>query len=609
MAKITKRNLDSAKRAPLRQKSYEAPAIRRRNRQVPKEYQSFQKAPKSRGSCLWFLFLLFLATLAGFWYWNKQTNPVTENSLEFAVSGPEQIVSGDQAVYRIRYKNIDLVPLQQMELDVRWPSGFYFDEASIEPHDSNATTWLLPDLAPGSEVELEIKGQLVGQKDEEMSALFTLGYQPENFHSDFKSRATVATKISDSRLDVSIEGVEKTLVATPQDFTIVFKNLTDESITDLYADILYPDDWAAADNQATAESNDDNTANDFVPEENYLKFDLEPQEEKTLLISGMFPIDSRVDQLLVVEVGNMVDDNFRRLSRVEKTISVVNPKFDIKFEINGKIGSQTVNWGDVLRYQLELKNMSDAEITDVKVSALVDSEVIDWNSLDTVGSYEDGKISWSKDEDSSLAAWPAGETKTFTWQVKVTDDPVPDRAIENIIKLTVDGLPDWEQVTSPVILTVGESLAFNNGIYWDLGGRRVGSGLLPPQVGEETEYLVIWSLPEATGNFDSVTVDTSLPPDVDFISETDIQAGELEFDLEARSLVWSIDDFDNLILPTTASFIIRLTPDEASRGQAVTLLNPTTVTAQGLEEVIVRSRLLKTSDVMANTSEPIGIVQ
>jgi hypothetical protein len=159
------------------------------------------------------------------------------------------------------------------------------------------------------------------------------------------------------------------------------------------------------------------------------------------------------------------------------------------------------------------------------------------------------------------------------------------------------------------MLTIGESLSFNNGVYWDLGGRRVGSGLLPPQVDEETEYLVIWSLPEATGLFDNVSVSSNLPPQVDFISEMDIQGGDLEFDLEDRSLTWTMEGFSDMILPLTASFIVRLTPEEENIGQAMTILNTTTVDASGIEDVTVRSKAIKTSDVISDSSEPIGIVE
>jgi len=617
MAKIIKRNLDALKRAPVRQQSYQAPSISNRSNKVPKEYQTFKKAPKGKGSCLWFLFLLFAATAIGFWYWSQKSPEVVNNSVDLVIDGPQEIVSGDQITYKISYKNTDTVNLQQLELAVRWPNGFYFDEASIDPVDHNATTWLLEDLRPGQSVDLEIKGQLVGQPEEELSASFTLSFQPENFHSDFKAKGSLDTKITDAKIELTIEAIDKTLVATNQAMKVNFKNLSDENLEDLYIDILYPEDFEIVpitDELVTtaAEVIDEENLvlnSDFIKEGNYFKLNLEPEEIKTMLINGVFTIDAKTNQLLVVEIGNMVDNNFRRLARVEKPIIVINPKFDMNFKINEQAGAQAVNWGDDLRYQLEVTNNSEGDMADVIVSAIIDGPALDWDSLDTIGKYSDGKITWTKNENADLANWPAGESRTFTWQIKVVGNPQPERMVENIINIHIEGLEDWQQVSSPVMLTIGESINFNNGVYWDLGGRRVGSGLLPPQVGEATEYLVIWSLPQATGVFNNVNVSVSLPPQVDFISELDIQEGDLEFDLEDRSLTWNIDKFKDAILPITASFTLRLTPDEASRGQAMTILNTITVNANGLEEVIVKSKAIKTSDVISNSTSPIGIIE
>ncbi len=596
MAKIRKRSIDSIKRAPVRKKSYEAPIVRRKKRPVPKEYQSLKKAKKKRGGFLWFIFLLFLATFAGFIYWNNQGGEVIDKSLELKIDGPDKIVSGDQVIYTINYNNLDKVVLEKMELSVQWPSGFYFDEASIEPFDENATTWILDNLSPNQESELEIKGQLVGQKDDELITEFILNYQPENFTSDFSEEVSIETKITDNILELNIEGIDKTLVDEEREFKVKYINTSDEALTELYLDILNPDDF-------------DIISIEPEKEEDYWIIALEPGEEKEIILKGSFSSDSKPNQSLVVEIGNMVNDDFRRLARAEKNILVINPEFDISLETNGEVGNQTLNWSDIIRYQLEITNNSGTDITDVQITALLDGLALDWDSLETVGLYEESKVIWTKEEDDSLAIWKDGDKKTLTWQIKVVDEPIADRMIDNIIKVNIQGLESWEQVETSVLLTVGEGIIFNNGIYWDLGGRTVGSGLLPPQAGEETNYLAVWSLPEATGDFTSMKIESILPPQVSFVEETDVQAGELVFDEETRNLVWNITDFDNTLLPLTSSFIIQLIPTEDDIGSAIVLLNSPTLIAEGTEDIIIRSKSLKTSDVYADSNDPIGIVE
>lgn len=600
MAKVRKKSVDSIKKSPIRKKSYEALTVsqpsKHSRRAVPKEYRTFKRAPKARGGLVFFLFLLFIAAAAGFWYWNSKMPESTQSSLELSVTGPDKIISGDEVTYVVQYKNLDVVSLTRMELSVYWPDGFYFDQASFEPEDANAKTWVLSDLAPGQTANFEISGQLVGRKDEELKAVFNLDYQPINFHSDFRAQETTTTKIKDHKVELSVEATEKTLVNTEQEIKVVYHNLTDETLNDLYLDILLPDDWITQSLEPEKEGD-------------FWIGSLEPGEEKIVFIKGVFSVDSKAEQSLIAEIGNMGDDNFRRLMRTEHNFVVVNPQFSLNLKINGQSGNLNADWGDTLRYQLEVTNNSNSDIADVQVVALLAGDLLVWDTLDTVGEYLEERIAWTAEEDDGLALWPAGETKIFTWEAEVVADPQPERMLENIIMINIANLADWEQVATLSQVTVGESLTFNSGVYWDLGGRRVGNGLLPPQVGETTEYLAVWSLSQATGDFDMVTISTVLPPGVNFANEAEVQGGDLNFDEEDRSLTWALENFQDVLLPVVASFMIEIVPGEEQRGQAMTLLNPVLARAVGQEEIIIHSRLVKTSDVVADSSKPFGIVQ
>ncbi len=603
MAKIRRRSIDSARRSPLRKKSYKSSVsrkkynIKKKNKRISQDYKILRKPKKQSLGFVWFLLILFLATLVGFLnYNNKQEDAVITESLEMKVEADNKITSGDQVEYIIHYKNLDDIKLTKIELSVQWPNGFYFDEANIIPHDLAATTWFLSDLLPQEERKIIIKGQLVGQKDDILAAIFNLSYQPENFHSDFNFKQIIETKIKNSNVELIIESIDKTLIGVEQDFVIKVKNLTKEVIEDLYLDILYPDDLEIL--------------NLEPPKENeYWVLSLEPAAEYIINIKGIFNKDSKKKQVLVSELGTIFEDKFRPLSRIEKNINVINPKFDINLTINGQTGNQNIDWGDILHYQLEVTNNSKTNITGTEIKVLLDGDALDEDSIDSIGQYSNEIISWTKEELEDLVDWPDGDTKIFTWEANVVAQPISKRLIENIAKINIKGLQDWEQIHIPLLLNVGESISFNNGIYWDLGGLRVGSGSLPPQVGGVTNYLTVWSLPAVTGNFNSVTVSTILPPQVSFSEESDIQDGNLSFNDETKELYWQIDNFNEIILPTTATFIIKLEPLVEYQGKAMILLNTITITAQGLEEVVISSKSLKTSDVSAATDQVIGIIE
>ena len=600
MAKIRRRSIDSAKSSSFRKKIKKPSIVRKKYKSrkalVSKEYNSLIK-PKKRGfNFIWFFMILFLASFCGFLFYNKKENVVLTESLEMKIKVVDEIISGDQVEYIINYENLEEIKLNEIKLSVQWPSGFYFDESNIENNNSSFTTWLLPDLLPNEKKEIIIKGQLVGQRDDILQAIFNLSYQPDNFNSDFNFKKIVETKIVDSNIELEINLVNKTLVSEEQDFFIKVKNLTNEYINELYLDVLYPDDLEILNL-------------DPQKEDKYWVLNLEPESEYILNIKGIFNKDSNNKQIIVAEVGSVINEKFRPLSRVENSIDVINPEFKINFTINGQEGNQNVDWGDILHYQLEIINNSNTNITDAQVNILLDGDSLDKDSIDSIGKYNNSIISWTKEELDDLEDWNDGEAKVFTLEVKVIDSLIAERLIENIVSINILGLKYWEQINIPILLNVGESISFNNGIYWDLGNKRVGSGSLPPKVGAETNYLVVWSLPESTGNFDSISINTILPPNVYYIEENDVQDGDLIFNEETKELYWSIDNFSEVILPTVSSFFIKLEPIEEYKGKSMTLLNTTKVTAYGLEEVIISSKILKTSDVNSDTNEIIGIIE
>ncbi len=600
MAKIRRRSIDAAKSSSFRKKIKKPSIVRKkyksRKASVSKGYNSLIK-PKKRGfNFIWFFMILFLASFCGFLFYNKKENVVLTESLEMKIKVVDEIISGDQVEYIINYENLEEIKLNKIKLNIQWPSGFYFDEANIENNNSSFTTWLLPDLLPNEKKEIIIKGQLVGKKDDILQTIFNLSYQPDNFNSDFNFKKIVEIKIVDSNIELEINSVNKTLVSEEQDFFIKVKNLTNEYIKELYLDVLYPDDLEILNL-------------DPQKEDKYWVLNLEPESEYILNIKGIFNKDSNNKQIIVGEVGNIINEKFRPLGREEKSINVIKPEFKINLTINGQEGNQNVDWGDILHYQLEVINNSDTNITDAQVNILLDGDSLDKDSIDSIGKYNNSIISWAKEELDDLEDWNDGEVKVFTLEVKVIDSLIAERLIENIVSINILGLKDWEQINIPILLNVGESISFNNGIYWDLGNKRVGSGSLPPKVGTETNYLVVWSLPESTGNFDSISINTILPPNVYYIEESDVQDGNLIFNEETKELNWNIDNFSEVILPTVSSFFIKLEPIEEYKGESMTLLNTTKVTAYGLEEVIISSKVLKTSDVNSDTNEIIGIIE
>lgn len=570
---------------------------RKVKRNVPEEFRTFSRK-KKRGpwGLIFFLALIFSASVAGYYYWSIQTPAFQGESALLTVDAPKRVVSGDEVKYSLEYKNNDLVKLTQIKLSAEWPDGFYFNEATSDPIDQRATTWELPDLLPGQTADLDILGQLVGVKDEIKEVIFRLSYEPENFSSEFQVKGLVDTTITDTKLDLAVTSVDKILPGQDLALQATFKNTTKETLFDLRTDITLPPDLEGVTIEPSLENNT------WVG-------DLQSGEEITININGKIASDAITDQNWVVEIGQVSEGQVRRLIRARKDIELVNPNIAIDLKINGRTSDFEADWGETLVYSLELTNITSSDLTDLEVSTLMDSTILDFDSYKGDGNLVDSSVIFNQETTEELRALTPGAKVTLDWQVNIVADQKPGRvAVDNVSKVNIQGLEGWQKTSPLLIVSVGDGLSFKQGAYYHLGGIQVGSGPLPPTAGNTTNYLIIWSLDNGTEDFTSVTASTFLPPNVTFITDDTVDEGDLDYDTSLRRVTWNIDNFQSVLLPLQASFEIRLEPQSEDVGDILTLINETTVVASGGQEFQTKVSALRSSQVISTKDGDIGTV-
>ena len=91
--------------------------------------------------------------------------------------------------------------------------------------------------------------------------------------------------------------------------------------------------------------------------------------------------DADTPQSWVVEVNETVNEQVRRLMRKELEVVPVKPEFDIELKINGQSSDFDIEYGETLNFQLKLKNISKSVMNDLIVTALMDSDVIDRQTI------------------------------------------------------------------------------------------------------------------------------------------------------------------------------------------------------------------------------------
>ena len=168
--------------------------------------------------------------------------------------------------------------------------------------------------------------------------------------------------------------------------------------------------------------------------------------------------------------------------------------------------------------------------------------------------------------------------------IKITANFKPGGNVPGFAGVDVSGSNVYEVKISSKLQVIARGLFTNSTIP--------NSGPLPPKVGSETTYTIIWSLANMTNDADNVVVKSYLPPYVSFkniVSPADVN---ISFDKTSGEIIWRagrvLAGTGYLRPAMEVAFQVRFTPSENQINDAPVLINATnasgrdTFTAQSL---------------------------
>lgn len=315
----------------------------------------------------------------------------------------------------------------------------------------------------------------------------------------------------------------------------------------------------------------------------------------------------------------------------EVDIQVVKNNLNLNLIINGSDQSQSVDFGQTLNYSLAFSNKETYDLEDIVIMATLESDLLDWSSLADShrGTVRDKTITWTKDQVPALALLSSKDQGhiDFSIKVKTPEQIKKDNSYQgnNEIKSYVQFQTASDEVTAPeeagsqanvsntIINKVNSDLRLLEQIrYFNDDNLAVGSGPLPPKVGETTSLRVVWQLDNTLHALNNVQVVAELPNYVVWDEKQQSSIGQLRYDSGPHQVIWEIDQLPLHQATPTAQFNIKFTPAAANRNQIMILLSGTRVVANDsvTGDNISLQNKAKTSqlddDVMIDSS---GIVQ
>lgn len=503
---------------------------------------------------VWFIFAALLVVLFSvvgyFGYRVFGGDPLTQEGdgeMEVELTVDEKVASGDVVQVEIAYTNNKTVDIDSGTVEVFYPDGFRFYEASVDPVDSRQRIWDVGTVAAGTGGKIRITGQLVGEADSQKQFRVNLTYQPSNFSHDFQTSAEATTQITTSIVDASVEVAEQVQSGQEFSYTVKYANASAAELNDVQISLVYPENFSYV-SSSEEPSISDNT---------WRIGTLLPKEEKELTVNGYLDASSGSTHEFIFQLGVLeLDNSFNVQVEKNSLVIVVNPELELSLT-----APDLIEAGEDVPVTVTIKNSADVEINDFQVGltfsgGLFDEEEHIFDTIDTVSAFDEVELTYSVPTNT-----PGNKAKQQQLEVVAT-----------VLSAKVEGQDvEFSEQPEKVIQVSGDLNVTAEGRYFDENLSKIGSGPLPPVVGEETTFVIEWSVATTLNPYENVSVSTSLPADVEWQSAS----GDVAYDSDSRKVVWNLGDVAAR-MNDSVSFEVSIVP-KASDVDGLKVLTETTV--------------------------------
>jgi len=523
------------------------------------------------------LFLLTLVSWGGFIWWQSGISSPSQ-PLKVNIEGPETITSGSAICFKVRYENVGRVPIASLAMSLNLPETFTLKET--KPTATENLNWTMSPLGAGSDGAVDVCGTFrsLVPGSEKIQAVFI--YRPANFSSDFQDIAGLTMTVNESILSEETTGSTETVVGDPITYTTKIKNNDTEKTENLRVRAVLPTSFTIISTEPTVSEAGSVYWN--IPA-------LETGAEQTISLTGSFTGSASGIIPVVFETGFLnAEKAFIKQTETKTETNVLGGELSFTLIANGSDKDQTIDLGDRLRLSIGYTNQGQETMEDISFVLEINSggKSLPFNleTSDLAGGIKkESSIIWNDAKNSALSALSATATGTIDSTLVLASSIDPNTVADSFtlqIKATIGKI--GSSVTSRTISTTPFTIKINSDgkltaevRYYDTDGAPVGSGSLPPKVGETTTYRVFWTISNSLHDLNNSSVTMSLPANIGWVNNVQTDNGSLTFNETTRQVSWKFSTLSKDTKTTLAWFDVAVVPTTGDVGKFVTLTNPT----------------------------------
>jgi hypothetical protein len=271
------------------------------------------------------------------------------------------------------------------------------------------------------------------------------------------------------------------------------------------------------------------------------------------------------------------------LKEITEGTEIRESSLSIFQRING-VSQYVANPGDVLHYEIFFRNIGEGQFRDLFLVSKLEGRAFDFDTLKSEsGQFNkgDNSLVWDWREVPQLQFLGQGEEGKVEfwinlkkdWQTSSPQDK--NFSLKNKVILSQSKEEFETKINSK--LEISQKGFFSDEVFGN-------SGPLPPKVGENTTYTIIWQAKNYYNDVKNVKVKAALPPQVKLTGKIFPEGSGLTFDSRSREIVWDAGDLAPatgiLNQPPNVSFQVSLTPVSSQLGQMPDIIGEAKITGE-----------------------------
>lgn len=554
-----------------------------------------------------------LAYLA-YTYFVKGSNDVSSLNLE--IKAPEKISVGQEFSYKITYHNSTAYNLGGVHLEIQYPDNFVYSKASIAPQNGN-NGWDLSNLAPGGNGELDISGILINKPDSVNIISARLSYTPANISSQFIKEASASTLLDQLGFTVDLNYSNTAFLNQDNDLTLIFSDIKNNYLGDFNLSFALPEGTNVSEVGSSSTSTSPKINNLIVPAtanqninssstKDNTNFLVTKKVGATWLISGLNQNTGRQEVAIKYKIVKDVL-NKEIIVRLEKksvngksyifwekiiTPEIIKSDLNLSLALKDLKDGQPLNFGQTLKYDLSYSNKGTNTFKNVSILAAINGEIIDWNTLSDLksGQRSGNTIIWTPKEIPELSEIKPGQNGVISFSINLSSFKESflghSLSLSSYAQYSVGekSIKKDENKSNVISNQINSDLNLaENILYFDTDNNSVGTGPLPPKVGEKTGLHVYWTVTNDLHELSDTKVIFNLPSYVSWDAKSTVSIGKIYFDSSTNKVIWEIGTLPVSTYKATADFGISFTPLETQRDKILVLSLGSTVSATDKE--------------------------